>query len=101
MDKLQRFISVRDTGSVEIIWTCCILCLAHLAALSHFMGQLDSALSTSMNDLYDRTLANLGNLSLEPRIEEFSSFDVLTCVRIPQQPVPPNEARRLRYSTYS
>lgn len=40
-----------------------------------------------MNDLYGLTLDKLGNLSLEVRIEKYSSFDVLTGVRISQQPL--------------
>jgi len=78
MGNLERFISIGDTGGVGMIRTCCIMCLAHLAALCHFMSQADSALSTSMNGLYDLTMDNLCNLSLEPHIEECSNFDVLT-----------------------
>ena len=78
-----------------MIWTSCILCLAHLAALCHFMGRRDSALSTSMNSLYELTLDSLCNLSREPHFEACSSFDVLTGVRISQGSVPPDEAKRL------
>lgn len=82
MENLQQFITVGDTDGAETIWTCCILCLAHLAALSHLMSQTGSASGVFMNDIYDLTLGKLGNLSLEARIKEYSNFDLLTGVRI-------------------
>ena len=81
MGSLGRFIGQGGTDGVGSIWTCCIVCLAHLAALCHFVGQVDPALSTPMNHLCDLTLDNLCNLALESHIEECSSFDVLTGVR--------------------
>jgi hypothetical protein len=44
-----------------------------------------------MNDLYDLTVAKLGNLSLEVRIEVFTHFDILTGVSISRRFLPPNE----------
>ena len=35
-----------------------------------------------MDDLYELTLDKLGNLSLQVHIEEYTSFDILTGVRI-------------------
>ena len=81
MGNLQQFISIDDTCGIWMIWTCCIVCLAHLAALSHLMSQTDPTWSVSMTSLYDLTLDKLGNLSLEVRIEMYSHFDVLTGVR--------------------
>ena len=81
MMNMENFVSIGDTNGVETIWTCCILCLAHLAALCHFMSRTDTTSSVSMNDLYDLTLDKLGSLSLEVRIEAYSHFDVLTGVR--------------------
>jgi len=78
MGNLEQFISMDDTCSIWMVWTCCIMCLAHLAALSHLMSQTDPAWSVSMTSLYDLTLGKLGNLSLEVRIEQYSHFDVLT-----------------------
>jgi len=75
---LERFVSIGDTSSVETVWACCITCLAHLAALCHFMSQTNTTSSVSVNGLYDLTLDKLGNLSLEVRIEVYSHFDVLT-----------------------
>ena len=82
MENLERFVTVGDTGSVETIWACCIICLAHLAALSHLMSQIDSSSGVSMNNLCDLTLGKLGNLSLEVHIDEYSYPDILTGVRI-------------------
>ena len=82
MRTLERFVSIGDTSGVETIWTCCIICLAHLAVLCHFMSQTDTTSSISMNGLYDLTLDKLGNLSLGVHIEVYSNFDVLTGVRI-------------------
>jgi len=78
MGNLQRFIEVRDSSGVGTIWTCCVTCLAHLAALCHFVGQTEPTLRGSMDDLCDLTLDKLGNISREVRIEEYSHFDVLT-----------------------
>lgn len=69
------------------------MCLAHLAALCHSIGQADPALGIPMNDLFHLTLDQLGNLSLEVRIEKYSNFDLLTGVRFFFP--PPSEVRRL------
>lgn len=81
MGNLERFITVEDSDGVGTIWTCCITCLAHLAALCHLIGQMEPVPSGYMDDLYDLTLEKLGNLSLEVQIEVYSRFDVLTGVR--------------------
>ena len=95
MENLQRFIRVEDTGGAETVWSCCIVCLAHLAALSHLMSQTDSASSGYMNSIYDLTLDKLGNLSLEVHIKHYSNFDLLIGVSISQSLVALNEVRRL------
>ena len=82
MENLQRFTTIGDTDGVGAIWTCCTICLAHLAALSHLMSQTDPASRASTNGLCDLALGNLGNLSLEVHIEAYSDFDVLTGVCI-------------------
>ena len=82
MENLQRFIAVRDRNCIETIWTCCVTCLAHLTALSHLISQREPPLERPMNDLYDLTLAKLGDLSREVHIDVHSHFDVLTEVRI-------------------
>lgn len=81
MKHLQRFTNIGDINGAEMIWTCCVICMAHLAALCHRMSQTDPAWSVSMNDLYNLTLDKLGNLSLEDRIEAYSHFDLVTGVR--------------------
>ena len=78
MGNLQRFTEVGDSSGVETIWTCCVTCLGHLAALSHLVGQREPTLRGSMNDLCDLTLAKLGDLSREVPVEVYSYFDVLT-----------------------
>ena len=80
MRNLQRFIEVGDSSGVEIIWTCCVTCLGHLAALSHLISQ--PTLRGSMSDLCDLALNKLGDLSREVRVEVYSCLDVLTEVRI-------------------
>ena len=82
MGNLQRFIKVGDNSGVETIWACCVTCLAHLAALSHLVGQKEPALRGSMDDLCDLALNKLEDLSREIRVEMWSYFDVLTGVRI-------------------
>lgn len=82
MENLQWFIKIGDESGAEVVWACCVACLAHLAALCFFMVQTEPTSTTSMDNLYDLTLDKLGNLALEVRIEQYSQFDVLTGVRI-------------------
>ena len=84
VESLQRFVTIGDTGGAETIWTCSIMCLAHLAALSHLGSQTNSASSASMNGVYYQTLDKLVNLSLEAHIKYYSNFDLLIGVRISQ-----------------
>ena len=80
MGNLQRFIKVGDSSGAGVIWTCCITCLAHLAALCHLLSQMEPTSRVSMEDLCDLALDKLGNLSYEVHIEEHSLFDALTGV---------------------
>ena len=82
MENLQRFIKIEDSSGVETIWTCCVTCLGHLAALCHFISHAVPTLRGSMDDLCNLALDRLTSLSNEVRIEEYSHFDVLTEVRI-------------------
>ena len=77
----QRFIEVGNSSGVEMIWTCCVTCLAHLTALSHLIGQTELTLGGPMNDLFDLTLNKLGALSRDIHVELYSYFDLLTGVR--------------------
>ena len=79
---LERFIEVGDSSGAGMIWTCCVTCLAHLAALCHLISQTEPSSRDSMGDLCDLALDKLGNVSHEVQIEEYSRFDVLTGVRI-------------------
>ena len=82
MENLRRFIEIEDSSGVETIWTCCVTCLGHLAALCHFISHAVPTLRGSMDDLCNLALDRLTSLSHEVRIEECSYFDVLTEVRI-------------------
>lgn len=82
MGNLQWFIKADDISGAETIWTCCITCLGHLAALCHLTGQTEPILRRPMDDLCDLTLAKLANLSHQVYIEEHSHLDVLTGVRV-------------------
>jgi hypothetical protein len=100
MKNLQRFITVEDTSGVGTIWSSCIACLAHLAALSHLVSQTNPDSSAYMNGLCNLTLGQLGNLSIEVHVEGdgYSDFDLLIGVRILF--VAPDEVRRSpNYST--
>lgn len=79
---LQQFIELEDNDGTETIWTCCVTCLAHLAALCHLVSQTEPPFKNSMDRLFDLTLDKLGNLSLEVHVEEYSLFDALTGVRM-------------------
>ena len=80
MGNLERFIQIEDSSGVETIWTCCVTCLGHLAALCHPVSHVVPILRGSMEDLCDLALDKLANLSHEVHIEEYSYFDVLTGV---------------------
>lgn len=82
MGNLQQFIELEDPSGVGTIWTCCITCLGHLAALSHLIGQTGLTLRGSMDKVCNLALDRLGNLSNEAHIEEFTHFDALTGVCI-------------------
>ena len=82
LGNLERFIDVGDSSGVGTIWTCCVTCLGHLAALCHLISQTEPTLRGSMDDLCDLTLDKLGNVSHEAHVEEYTHFDVLTGVRI-------------------
>lgn len=82
MRNLQQFIEIEDASGTGTIWTCCIACLGHLAALCNFISQTEPTLRGSMDSMCDLALDRLGNLSYEAHIEEFTHFDVLTGVRI-------------------
>ena len=82
MVNLQRVIEIEDNSGIETIWTCCVTCLGHLAALCHFISHAVPTLRGSMDDLCNLALDKLTSLSHEVRIEEYSYFDVLTAVRI-------------------
>ena len=82
MENLERFIEIEDSSGVETVWTCCVTCLGHLAALCHFISRAVPTLRGSMDDLCNLALDRLTSLSHEVRIEGYSYFDVLTAVRI-------------------
>ena len=82
MGNLEQFLALEDSSGVETIWTCCVMCLAHLAALCHLISQTAQTSNKSMDGLCDLTLEKLGNISLEVRIEQYSHLDALTGVRI-------------------
>ena len=79
---LERFITLGDSSGAETIWTCCVTCLAHLAALCHLTSRTAPTSSEPMNRLCNLTLEKLGNVSLEVHIEQYTDFDALTAVRI-------------------
>ena len=81
IQNLQQFIDIVDTSGVGTIWTCCVVCLGHLAPLSHLLSQTEPTLRDLMDDVCDSALEKLGNLSHEVYTEEYSHFDALTGVR--------------------
>lgn len=82
MGNLRQFTEIEDSSGVGTIWTCCITCLGHLAALCHLICCTVPVLRGSMSDLCDLTLDRLAGLSHEMHVEECSHFDVLTGVCI-------------------
>ena len=81
MGNLPKFVGVGD-DSVWAVWTCCVTCLGHLAALCHLIGRMEPTSRDSMDNLCGVALEKLVDLSHETRIEEYSHFDILTGVRI-------------------
>ena len=82
MKNLQRFIEVQDNSGIVTIWACCVICLAHLAALCHLVSPTEPALRSLVDDICDLALEKLADLSREVHMDEYSHFDALTGVRI-------------------
>ena len=82
MENLQRFVELGDRSGVETIWTCCVVCLGHLVALSHVTSLREQSSRGSMKDLCDLTPAKLAGLSRGVHVEFYSYLGVLTGVRI-------------------
>ena len=82
MENLQRFIEVEDASGVGTIWTCCVTCLGHLAALCRLTSHAVPTLRGLMDGLCDLALEKLAGLSHEVHIEDYTHFEVLTGVRV-------------------
>jgi len=77
MIRLGEFDKINDTEGTLIIRSSCISCLAHLAALYHFVGEMQPSVRATMNSLCDAALDNLGNLTGGLELEEVTYFDLL------------------------
>ncbi|KAF9643500.1 hypothetical protein BDM02DRAFT_3123338 [Thelephora ganbajun] len=77
MIHLGEFEKANDTEGASMIRSNCIACLAHLAALYRFVGEMQPSASATMDSLCDAALDNLGNLTQEMKLEEVTYFDLL------------------------
>jgi hypothetical protein len=78
---LQWFSSVGDKESSDIIRSNCISCLAYLANLYLAIAPTDPSTATAMERSCDAVLSDLGRLTEDVVMEEYSYFDLLLGVR--------------------
>lgn len=74
---LRRFKALGDKNGAEMIRSCCINCLSHLAVLCGVLGDIDSVPRAGVEALCDSTLERLGELAEEVCMQEFTRHDVL------------------------
>ena len=83
MIHLGEFDGIDDIEGAPIIRGSCISSLAHLAALYHFVGEMQPSARDMMNGLCDAALDNLSSLTKDLRLEEVTYFDLLLKVSNP------------------
>lgn len=82
MIHLREFDKANDTEETLVIRSSCIACLAHLAALYHFVGEAKLEGGARTNGLCDAALDNLGKLTQGMKLEEVTYFDLLLKVPV-------------------
>lgn len=85
LSNLQRFQKLGDKSGAEAIRSCCVNCLAHLAALYEALSDIGPTPQTGMDALCDSSLARLGRLAEDMCVEEYTRHDLLLGVRCVQQ----------------
>ena len=78
---VRTFIWIGDTQGAEIIQSCCVSCLAHLAALCNLISRLEPNFRPQMDAVCDSSLKRLGHLTEEMSFEGYTYFDLLLKVR--------------------
>lgn len=86
MIQLEEFDKTNDTEGALLIRSSCIACLAHLAALYHFIGEMQPDDGARANGLCDAALDNLGELTQGTKLEEVTYLDLL--LKVPLFPPP-------------
>ena len=81
LDDMKRFRELGDRGGVEVISSCCIACLAHLAILYEAVCRMYPVPGFELYDFCDSTLERLGILTSELRLDEYTHLDLLLGVR--------------------
>ena len=84
MIHLGEFDKTNDTEGALVIRSSCIVCLAHLAALCRFVGEMQPDGGARANGLCDAALDNLGKLTQAIKLEEVSYSDLLLKVPVPR-----------------
>lgn len=74
---LGEFDKTNDTEGASMIRSSCIACLAHLAALYNFVGEMQPSAAATVNGLCDAALDNLGYLTQDMKLEEVTYLDLL------------------------
>jgi len=80
LGNVKRFREYGSTSAVEVIGSSCIACLAHLAVLYEAVCRTDPVIR-GMHGLCDSALRNLGMLTSELELEEYTYLDLLLGVR--------------------
>ena len=82
LSNLRRFQELGDKSGAGVIRSSCVNCLAHLAALSVTLGEIEPTFQTELDTLCDSTLERLGELALDMGMEEYTRLDLLLGVRV-------------------
>ena len=70
-----------DKSGADVIGISCITCLAYLAILYEAVGRTEPVVAVEMYKLCDSALQNLGALTYELRLDEYTHLDLLLKVR--------------------
>ena len=76
LDNIKTFREHGDESGADVIGSCCIACLGHLAVLYEVVGRMDPV-ARDMYDLCDSALQRLGKLTLDLSFGEYTYLDLL------------------------
>ena len=81
LSNVKGFHELGDKEGADVISSCCIACLAHLAILYETICRIDPVSGSKSYILCDSALQRLGTLTSELRLDEYTHLDLLLGVR--------------------